>query len=207
MRVYHFLSPEYGLKDLREKRLKISEIMSLNDPFEFLGVNLSDKEIRKKMKKLKQNFSKSIGILCFSKNWNSPVQWAHYANNHQGICLGFDISDNRLSKVNYVKERLALSRSMDNVEMRKFLSTKFSHWSYEEEYRIFSKLETQEDGLYYENFSKEITLKQVIIGVKSKITKENIKDAFGDGEIEIFKVRSAFKSFSMVRNRAIDSKI
>jgi len=205
MIVYHFLSPEYGLKDLREKRLKISEIMSLNDPFEFLGVNLSDKGTRKKMKKLKRKFSQSIGILCFSKNWNSPVQWAHYANNHSGICLGFDISDNRLSKVNYVNERLTLSHFMTDVEMRELLSTKFSHWSYEKEYRIFSKLGTQEDGLYYENFSKDIILKQVIIGVESKVTKHNIKDAFGDEKIEIFKVRSAFKSFSMVRNQAIDS--
>jgi len=57
MRVYHFLSPEYGLKDLKEKRLKISEIMSLNDPFEFLGVNLSDKDTRKKMKELKLSIS------------------------------------------------------------------------------------------------------------------------------------------------------
>ena len=207
MRVYHFLSPEYGLKDLREKRLKISEIMSLNDPFEFLGVDLSNKETRKKMKELKQRFSKSIGIICFSENWNSPVQWAHYANNHQGICLGFDIPNSRLSKVNYVNERLTLSNSMTEVEMRQFLSTKFSHWSYEKEYRIFSKLKIKEDELYYEAFSEEIVLKQIIIGVKSKITKNNIKDAFGDEEIEIFKVRSAFKSFSMVRNQAIDSKI
>jgi hypothetical protein len=207
MRVYHFLSPEYGLKDLREKRLKISGIMSLNDPFEFLGVDLSDIETRNKMQELKHKFSKSIGIICFSENWNSPVQWAHYANNHQGICLGFDIPDHRLLKVNYVNERLTLSRSVTKAEMREFLSTKFSHWSYEKEYRIFSKLGTPEDGLYYENFSKEIILKQVIIGVKSKITKNNIKDIFGDGEIEIFKVRSAFKSFSMVRNQAIDSKI
>jgi len=207
MRVYHFLSSKYGLKDLREKRLKISEIMSLNDPFEFLGVDLSNKKKRLKMKELKQIFSKSIGIICFSDNWNSPVQWAHYADNHQGICLGFDISDNRLSKVKYVDERLTLPIDMTEIEMREFLSTKFSHWSYENEYRIFSKLEASENRLYYENFSKEIILKQVIIGVKSKITKNNIKDVFGDGEIEIFKVRSAFKSFSMVRNKAIDSKI
>jgi hypothetical protein len=34
-----------GMKDLEEKRLKISEIMSLNDPFEFLrdqGVRVID---------------------------------------------------------------------------------------------------------------------------------------------------------------------
>lgn len=199
MRVYHFLSPEYGLKDLREKRLKISEAMSLNDPFEFLGVDLSCKETRKKIKKLKQEFSKYFGLICFSENWNSPVQWAHYANNHQGICLGFEIPDNRLKKVKYVDKRLSLSFPMTRNEFRELFLTKFSHWSYEEEYRIFLELTEQEDELYYEIFSEEMILKQVIIGVKSKITKKDVQDAFGNEKIEIFRAKSAFKLFSMVR--------
>jgi hypothetical protein len=207
MRVYHFLSPEYGLKDLKEKRLKISESMSLNDPFEFLGVDLSCKETRKKIKKLKQEFSKYFGLICFSENWNSPVQWAHYASKHQGICLGFEIPDKRLKEVKYVDKRPSLSSTMTNDEFRKLFLTKFSHWSYEKEYRMFLELTEQEDGLYYEKFSKEMILKQVIIGVKSNITKKDVLEAFGDEKIEIFRVRSAFKSFSMVRNRATDSII
>ena len=207
MRVYHFLSPEYGLKDLKEKRLKISEAMSLNDPFEFLGVDLSCKETRKKIKNLKQKSSKYFGLICFSKNWNSPVQWAHYANKHQGICLGFEIPDKRLKKVKYVDKRPSLSSTMTDDEFRKLFLTKFSHWSYEEEYRMFLNLTEQEDGFYYENFSEVMILKQVIIGVKSSITKKNVQDAFGDEKIEIFRVRCAFKSFSMVRNRATDSII
>lgn len=207
MRVYHFLSLEYGLKDLREKRLKISEAKSLNDPFEFLGVDLSDKVTREKIEKLKEEFAKYFGLICFSKSWKNPVQWAHYANKHEGICLGFEIPDKRLKKVKYVDERLSLSTPMRQDEFRELFLTKFSHWSYEEEYRVFLDLTEQEDGLYYENFSKEMILKQVIIGVKSSITEENVQDAFGKGEIEIFKVRSAFKSFSMVRSLATDSTI
>ena len=69
MRVFHFLNEEFGIKDLREKRLKISEMMSLNDPFEFLSVDLSDLIFRKAMKKTKSQLAKTNGLICFSANW------------------------------------------------------------------------------------------------------------------------------------------
>ena len=74
MRVYHFVNEQYGLEDLREKRLKIARIMELNDPFEFLGADLSAPDIRAAMKATKEVLAKTTGILCFSKNWKNPVQ-------------------------------------------------------------------------------------------------------------------------------------
>ena len=38
MRLYQFFSPDGGLAALRTRRLRISRIDRLNDPFEFLGV-------------------------------------------------------------------------------------------------------------------------------------------------------------------------
>ena len=54
--------------------------MELNDPFEFLGAELSDRNFRKAIKKTKKDLSKTKGILCFSKNWKNPVQWSHYTD-------------------------------------------------------------------------------------------------------------------------------
>jgi len=36
MRVYKFMTAEFGMKSLREKRLKISLLDDLNDPFDLL---------------------------------------------------------------------------------------------------------------------------------------------------------------------------
>ncbi len=36
MRLYHFFSEKYALEALRNKRIKVSIINELNDPFEFL---------------------------------------------------------------------------------------------------------------------------------------------------------------------------
>ncbi len=67
MLVYHFINAQYGIEALRNRRLKISRIMELNDPFEFLAVDLSDQRFREVMEKTKPKISKTNGILCFCK--------------------------------------------------------------------------------------------------------------------------------------------
>ena len=203
MKVYHFVDEKYGLKDLREKRQKISRIMELNDPFEFLGMELSDPEFRKAMKSTKKQLAKTKGILCFSETWTNPVQWSHYANNHKGVCLGFDVPKTSLSKVNYIEERLPHNGKIDESLMIKFLTTKFSHWSYEKEYRAFLSLDKEENGLYYSNFSDSFKLSSVIIGAHSKVAKSQIAKTI-DKNVEIFKARAAFRSFKIVRNKNED---
>jgi len=203
MRVYHFVNEHFGLKDLKEKRLKIARIMELNDPFEFLGMELSDPVFRKAMKTTKKALSKNRGLLCFSKTWTNPVQWAHYANNHKGVCLGFDIPSKNLTKVSYVKERIAHNGKIGEDQMTQFLSTKFEHWSYEQEYRAFLSLKDETDGIYYADFSESLKLKQVIVGANSKITRSQVK-LLVDSSIETFKARAAFQSFKVVRNKNED---
>src|SRR5260221_10202037 len=102
MRVYKFLSCKYGLEAIREKRLKLSELHSLNDPFDFIPFDLSDPELRKSVLDSKYEIGKDYGILCFSRSWHNPVLWAHYAESHKGICLGFDISKDLPEAVIYV---------------------------------------------------------------------------------------------------------
>ncbi|MCK5507793.1 MAG: DUF2971 domain-containing protein [Desulfobacterales bacterium] len=203
MRVYHFVKAKYGLRNIEKRHLKISIIMELNDPFEFLGAELSDRNFRKAIKKTKKDLSKTKGILCFSKNWKNPVQWSHYTDKHKGLCLGFDVPDHLLAKVDYVKERLSQNSEINEELMLKFLTIKFEHWSYEKEYRLFVELkEKDKDGNYYADFSDELQLKQVIIGAHSGITRKQIDTVLNSyiGEIEIFKARASFRRFEVVRN-------
>ena len=222
--VYHFLKANYALDDLRCRHLKISRITELNDPFEFLGVDLSDPTIRSGLKRWKQWLSEAHGLLCFSKTWRNPVLWGHYADNHRGICLGFDMPREYLSQVKYLPHRPPCPKALyealrDGVpkdaaaaarwqsqayeEIQHLLFEKFSHWSYEQEYRAFVGLGKSKDGLYFMDFSDKLKLRCVIVGDQSDVTRADVAGALNgiETKIEVFKARAGFRSFKVVRNK------
>lgn len=47
MRVYHLSEARYALSGIALRRIKISRFSDLNGPFELLGANLNDKEVRR----------------------------------------------------------------------------------------------------------------------------------------------------------------
>lgn len=203
MLVYHFLNAKYGLEDIERRRLKISRLMELNDPFEFLGADLSDREFRRALRKTKANISKSKGLLCFSGSWKNPVLWGHYADKHRGLCLGFEVPDSILGKVEYQDSRLPVPRRFDEAFMRKLLFTKFKHWEYEQEYRVYTQLEEHVEGIYYSEFSEQLKLKKVIVGDQSDVTRAYVADALGvlANSVEAFKARAGFTKFEVVRQK------
>ncbi|WP_047686322.1 MULTISPECIES: hypothetical protein [Xenorhabdus] len=83
--VYHFTTLDSAKLIVRKQKLKVSRINNLNDPFELLSANIGDKEYRPKIKKQKESANDLYGIISFSKSWKNPVQWAHYAERHNGI--------------------------------------------------------------------------------------------------------------------------
>jgi hypothetical protein len=204
MLAYHFINAEYGLEALNRHRLKIARIVELNDPFEFLGADLSDPEFRKALEETKVEISDTTGIVCFCRTWKHPILWAHYADRHKGICLGFEVSNAYLGKVNYIDCRFPKPNVHDKEFMKKLLFTKFRHWEYEQEYRLYIELDKNEqvNGLYYINFSAELSLRCVIVGYQSEITGTQISQALGNqGEnIEIFKATPEFNTFQLARN-------
>jgi len=140
MRVYKFLPLEFGLKSLWEKRLKITTIGELNDPFDLLPYKILDPLKRKQMRLKNQHLGKSYGMLCFSGAWSDPVIWAHYSDKHRGLCLGFEIEDDEDKQVHYVDER----QNLDDEDLISnnpiWPDTKYSNWAYEEEFRWWLKL-------------------------------------------------------------------
>ena len=202
MRVYYFTSEKYGLENINKKRIKISDFSNLNDPFELLGIKMSNTDVRKAVRFEKSKISKNMGIVCFSETKYDPVQWAHYADNHKGVCLGFDIPDGILKKVKYVSVRLAKSY-LDKPDITdKLLTTKFKHWSYEKEHRLVVDIKRKEKigGFLFENFSDSLALREVYIGCQSELKFEDIisKRSSKKMNVVIKHTRPAFKDFRIV---------
>lgn len=212
MLLYHFIGAKYGIEAIKRSRLKISQIDDLNDPFEFLGYDLKDSRFRIAANATKNDLAKNRGILCMSKSWKNPLMWAHYAERHRGLALAFECSDLIFSEVEYRNTRISSEKfsriDADADDMKAILFSKFSHWQYEAEYRAFVSLEEKDldSGLYFYYLDKYVRLKKVVLGFNFHCDVSEVIDAVkeaGHRNVEIFRVRPAFKTFAMVRDRSV----
>ncbi len=67
MRVYKSLDTNFGLKTLREKRVKISTLEDLNDPFELLAYEMTLRKKRKEWRNARKVWGSQHGVMCLSK--------------------------------------------------------------------------------------------------------------------------------------------
>jgi hypothetical protein len=217
MRAYKFLDAQFGLKTIKERRLKQSRVADLNDPFELMPYDVTDIALRNTFSSTREDVDKVGGLLCFSADWKNPVMWAHYSDKHRGLCLAFDIPEmkgdpkDNAGYVQYVRQLLPppsvshfeeMTDSEHDAFARAAIFTKFGHWAYEQEIRVWSYLANEDDGLYFVPFGENMRLTEVIIGQRSSLSKAEIASALGGlaVEVRISKARAAYDKFEMVED-------
>jgi hypothetical protein len=175
MLLYHMLSSEYAMKNLERQRLKISRINDLNDPFELRPFEETDKSFQQAQTETKDQMSESYGVLCFSKEWNNPVLWSHYGDKHKGMCLGFEVTV-ETKPIEYVTKRPRFNGNTEEATST-LLSTKYKHWEYEKEVRVYTNLrESAENGLFFYPFDSTCALREVILGVRCSELIERVSE-------------------------------
>lgn len=146
-------------------------------------------------------------MLCFSRDWHNPVQWSHYADKHRGICLGFDVPDSLLVPVQYTKEppklnwdAIELGGPAGEAEMLRWSTTKFEHWEYENEVRLF--VARTGDQLQFEDFGADLRLREILIGPECTVTRQQVEDSLdGLPAVEQLPTRLAFGGYRIVIQR------
>lgn len=152
---------------LRQGKIYLSCRSEFNDPYDDYGYIYN--------RELVSRYAENLGlqwrlndlcpdfkaISCFTKSGNDNfAMWAHYANNHQGYCVEYDLKKNfelcsmvlpveyvnkKLDLTEMIKGRLILVRQNNDVKLLEnamefcsiFLScVKHTTWSYEEEIRL-----------------------------------------------------------------------
>jgi hypothetical protein len=203
MLIYKFLDAHFGIKSLREKRLKISTLDDLNDPFELLPYEMKDRNRRAALYATRTQIAKNRGILCFSSTWRDPVVWAHYADKHRGLCLGIEVPDDKCKAVKYENRRLKLPSKPSLLDAEALLFTKYVNWQYEEELRIWVALNACENGLYFAEFGPMLTLTKVIAGARCALTQRELADAAAplSRHITLVKARAGFREFEIVKDQ------
>lgn len=91
---------EIKIKSIRNKEFWLSTCENLNDPFELKTLYLDEEKIEKYgypmelVEQLKQAYYNGFLIGCFTTNLdNNMPMWAHYANNHRGFCIEYNIKN------------------------------------------------------------------------------------------------------------------
>lgn len=212
MMVYYLTSANFALSNIALKRVKISRLIDLNDPFELLGPDISARETRKKFTLLRKEINENYGVICFSKSWENPVLWSHYGDKHRGICLGIDIPNSSLNEITYIGERYEFE--FKKTEYKKLLLTKYKAWQYENELRKIINIKKNihlqsEDGLYFFPLVGKYELKEVILGPRCAIEPSSMNNLVTQlySDVEIIVSRLAFSSYKVVKDKSKTGRI
>ncbi|BBS91560.1 DUF2971 domain-containing protein [Citrobacter sp. Cy234] len=94
------------------------------------------------------------GVLSLAQNYDCPLMWSHYADQHKGFCIGYDVSENGfydIHALNYEGSRFITTQQVHDMlfgsseSIRKsakkaidevVLLSKAPQWSYEKEHRV-----------------------------------------------------------------------
>lgn len=214
MRLYYMTTAKWAEVILKERRLKLSRFYEANDPFELNLIDSRDQIRRKIVKMIEKYHSEHTGMICFGAVWDNPMMWAHYADKHAGICLGFEIEDKLVSTVDYTDEKIGVefgahlpNHGLSVELLNKVLTTKSIAWESEQERRVLAELETADptSGLYYTDFGPQMQLRSVIIGHRCAWTTLKVVELLGQvvEPVRVWKARPAFGRFAMVEQHQV----
>ena len=159
------------------------------------------------------------GLLCLSSKFDSPLMWSHYADQHRGVCIEYDVSkvkQGSLHKVFYDTARAVSANQLHdffvsgNENTRSAIDTaclltKSTEWRYESEWRILGPL-----GLR----KSPGTLKSVIFGMRCTETLQyaivkSMEDRYkleGRGKVKLWEITKPSDGFKLKR-KPIDPKV
>jgi hypothetical protein len=168
------LQIEYN-EELVEQILNSTETTYSREAKRILKNKLKNHSYQKEiLKPYKSNYK----VSCFSETYQEILMWSHYADKHNGICVGFKLpyrykSDFIISPVTYMDKLIPIDG--DNGIQRVliyWLTTKSIRWEYEKEIRALRKASTKNDH-EFTRIEPEL-IKEVVFGCN--ISQEKIQD-------------------------------
>jgi hypothetical protein len=209
--LYRFMSAQAGLQTLESMRLRVGRLSNLNDPFDcapHLGGAPADLFERNYgdsvMAQVAMKVHENKGILCFTRVWNEPVLWSHYADSHRGMALVFRWPDlPNLIRVKYSKTRAMVPYSYvrdskapgAEEAIAAAYQTKSPAWRYEREVRLLINLERcgVRDGHFHFDLPV-LVLAGVILGLNCAISSTYVRKVLNHNKVPHAKVWATRKS-------------
>lgn len=105
--LYKYMSLDAYYSMLQHGTFRMNSIVSMNDITEAIWVNAllyGEDLISKEQKYQEVVKNRNILISSFSDRKDDPVMWRLYGDNGKGVCLGFTINREAVTKVHYINE-------------------------------------------------------------------------------------------------------
>lgn len=165
--LYKFTKTKH-LKSCIENGVYASDLTILNDPYEYLGICFPD----------------DYRVVCLTTSNRAMTMWAHYGDNHNGICLEYKLDNSAQSVVHPVRYKAAHvdRRFESSEEICDHLMIKGTDWKNEKEYRaVFFRSRDENDPVWTQTKNG--------VFLKAKVSKVLIGCQFMDEKIkEIVKI-------------------
>lgn len=143
---YEFNDPFEGAFGLignvsKEEMTEFLKRFSINNSLDFAIGTAMYEDVKKMMANVIREALQCIGIFCLAQKNDNLLMWAHYAKEHEGVCLTFDLMKDTkafssLHKVVYTTDYLNFNFVTDLSRVNDILVHKSVEWMYEGEYRV-----------------------------------------------------------------------
>jgi len=151
--------------------------------------------------------AKKFGVTCFSAKHDNLLLWAHYADNHKGIVVGFEreFFGPLIYDVAYAQQRVLYSPVMTgdprDSTIVSVLRTKSPEWVHEEEWRAIIPWDLciEESGFWFYPVHPS-AIKEVVFGVRiDPALRQSIIDKKSNafGHLKLFDARLCDETFAL----------
>jgi hypothetical protein len=203
-------------KEAHRKTLVASFQREIDDVRKNKEVNFKTKFITTSTKAVND----SMGLISFSRRWNSSLMWAHYANSHKGFCIGFNSTAEFFSKHRNLDESPIIFHSVEYSNNRikvpllkgeqvdpRVMLTKSKDWEYEDEERLLVSLHLTDKVIPSFPFDifllkvPHLLIKEIILG--RNINEEHAEKLISFGRkhsIDIYRATISEERFDMERH-------
>ncbi|BFM18931.1 DUF2971 domain-containing protein (plasmid) [Maricurvus nonylphenolicus] len=155
---------------------------------------------------VKQN---NQGVCCLSEEYDNPLLWSHYGNQHSGFCVGYSLDRKptpKIYQVNYGGSRtiktslIANAILANNILAQKELEEsvllrKAKPWEYEKEWRIIDNVDLQDSPL---------KLEEIIFGLRCPdAIMYSVIESLKSRDIKFYSMYPCRQSFDLRRTSDI----
>ncbi len=223
-----------NFNDVFDCEITVDEKAIMNDALKMIPGNIPvrpgsrawksvHETMKRELRSFRSTFEKlryTMGVACLSESDTSLLMWAHYADNHRGMCVEYDLMEinNQLNftpvPVVYSDDRVCFNTLNPDTAKNDSLSffirsitSKSRDWSYEREWRII-----REDTACGERWNKDkngalldmICPSSIILGCAVTAEFENaVRKYCEDYKINLYKMEKDREQYQLNKKAVI----